>query len=152
NVEGGASATIRLRLSDLAPGQLKNPFGAFDDVMAKRLQEANDFYRTLTPPSAGADAANVMRQALAGMLWSKQCYFFDLGKWLDEHGIDPTHPGARQVRNVAWQHMVTHDIISIPDKWEYPWFAAWDLGFHAMALSTVDIDFAKQQLDLMLQG
>ena len=92
-----------------------------------------------------------MRQALAGMLWSKQYYFFDLDKWLEEHGADPTAAGARQMRNREWFHMVSDDIISMPDKWEYPWFAAWDLAFHAIALSTVDVDFAKQQLDLMLR-
>ena len=79
------------------------------------------------------------------MLWSKQCYFFDVDKWLEEHGAEPIHLGSRQVRNSEWQHMVSHDVISMPDKWEYPWFAAWDLGFHAKALSTVDVDFAKQR-------
>ena len=85
------------------------------------------------------------------MLWSKQYYFFDVDKWLEEHGADPITAGARQIRNREWLHMVNDDIISMPDKWEYPWFAAWDLAFHAIALSTVDVDFAKQQLDLMLQ-
>ena len=92
-----------------------------------------------------------MRQALAGMLWSKQYYFFDLDKWLEEHGAGAMQPEARQIRNREWFHMVSDDIISMPDKWEYPWFAAWDLAFHAMALSSVDVDFAKQQLDLMLE-
>jgi len=153
DVAPGQTAVVRLRLTNIAPDAIGDPFGcSFAQTVAQRQSEADAFYSAVTPPGVGEDAANVMRQALAGMLWSKQCYFFDLEKWLDEHGIDPTHPGARQVRNMAWQHMVTHDIISMPDKWEYPWFAAWDLGFHAMALSTVDIDFAKQQLDLMLQG
>jgi len=88
---------------------------------------------------------------LAGMLWSKQYFGFDVDKWLEEHGADPMRPGARQVRNSEWFHMVNEHIISMPDKWEYPWFAAWDLAFHTLALSTVDPDFAKEQLDLMLQ-
>ena len=92
-----------------------------------------------------------MRQAMAGMLWSKQYFFFDLDKWLTEHGDDPMLPGRRAMRNSEWFHMVNRNVISMPDKWEYPWYAAWDLAFHTMALSTVDIDFAKQQLELMLQ-
>ena len=92
-----------------------------------------------------------MRQALAGMLWSKQYFGFDVDKWLEEHGVDPMRPGSRQMRNSEWFHMVNDHIISMPDKWEYPWYAAWDLAFHAIALSTVDVDFAKEQLDLMLQ-
>ena len=91
-----------------------------------------------------------MRQALAGMLWSKQYFFFDLDKWLREHGIDPLRPPPRQLRNREWFHMISDDVISMPDKWEYPWFAAWDLAFHTLALATVDVDFAKQQLDLLL--
>jgi hypothetical protein len=92
-----------------------------------------------------------MRQALAGMLWSKQYFGFDVDKWLEEHGVDPLQRGARQMRNSEWFHMVNDHIISMPDKWEYPWYAAWDLAFHTIALSTVDPDFAKEQLDLMLQ-
>ena len=92
-----------------------------------------------------------MRQALAGMLWSKQYFFFDVDKWLEEHGVDPMKPGGRFMRNSEWFHMVNQHIISMPDKWEYPWYAAWDLAFHTIALSTVDADFAKEQLDLMLQ-
>ena len=92
-----------------------------------------------------------MRQALAGMLWSKQFFFFDVDIWLTEHGVDPMKPGGRFMRNSEWFHMVNQHIISMPDKWEYPWYAAWDLAFHTIALSTVDADFAKEQLDLMLQ-
>ena len=92
-----------------------------------------------------------MRQALAGMLWTKQYFGFDVDKWLEEHGADPMQPAYRQMRNSEWFHMVNEHIISMPDKWEYPWYAAWDLAFHAMALSTVDVDFAKEQLDLLLQ-
>ena len=92
-----------------------------------------------------------MRQALAGMLWSKQFYSLDVDRWLEEHGVDGTQPNGKAVRNREWYHMVNDHIISMPDKWEYPWYAAWDLAFHAIALSTVDVDFAKQQLDLLLQ-
>jgi hypothetical protein len=93
-----------------------------------------------------------MRQALAGMLWSKQYFFFDVDMWLREHGVDPLRPSSRQMRNREWFHMISDHVISMPDKWEYPWFAAWDLAFHTIALSTVDIDFAKEQLDLLLAG
>ena len=93
-----------------------------------------------------------MRQALAGMLWSKQFFFFDVNKWLQEHGVDTLRPSTRQMRNREWFHMISDHVISMPDKWEYPWFAAWDLAFHTIALATVDVDFAKQQLDLLLVG
>jgi hypothetical protein len=96
-------------------------------------------------------AANVMRQALAGMLWSKQYFFYDTDRWLEEHGFDAMRPTPHQVRNREWFHMIGDDVISMPDKWEYPWFAAWDLAFHTLALATVDIDFAKEQLDLLLR-
>ena len=93
-----------------------------------------------------------MRQALAGMLWTKQYYFFDLAKWHQEHGRDPTQVRGLATRNREWAHMVNDAIISMPDKWEYPWFAAWDLAFHTIALSTVDVDFAQHQLELMLRS
>ena len=92
-----------------------------------------------------------MRQALAGMLWSKQYFYYDVDFWLQEHGADPMEPGARPIRNHEWYHMVNDHVISMPDKWEYPWYAAWDLAFHTMALAVVDVDFAREQLDLMLQ-
>ena len=130
-----------------------NAFGKpFDDIFADRLREADEFYQSVTPPSVSADAANVMRQALAGMLWSKQFYFFDGDNWLDEHHSNPLHAGYRSARNSEWFHMLNEDIISMPDKWEYPWYAAWDLAFHTLPLSIVDPDFAKEQLKLMLRG
>ena len=98
------------------------------------------------------DAANVMRQAIAGMLWSKQFFFFDGDNWLDEHHSNPLHSGYRNARNSEWFHMLNQDIISMPDKWEYPWYAAWDLAFHTLPLSIVDPDFAKDQMKLMLRG
>ncbi len=147
-VGAGATAVIRLRLTDTASGA---PFGPrFEEVLQQRRHEADAFYRAIAPPGLSADAANVMRQALAGMLWSKQYFFLDADKWLEEHGVDPMRPSSRQIRNSEWFHLIGDHVISMPDKWEYPWFAAWDLAFHALALSTVDIDFAKQQLDLLL--
>jgi hypothetical protein len=151
-VEPGKTVTIWLRLSDQAPAAMGEPFGnRFAQIMRDRRREADEFYQAITPERLSEDEARVMRQALAGMLWSKQYFSFDVDKWLEEHGADPMKPGARQMRNSDWFHMLNQDIISMPDKWEYPWYAAWDLAFHAMALSTVDIDFAKGQLDLMLQ-
>ncbi len=147
----GETATIRLRLSDLAPNAMGDPFKKFADILESRQQEADAFYESITPEGISKDEARVMRQALAGMLWSKQYFGFDVDRWLEEHGVDALKPGSRKMRNSEWSHMVNGHVISMPDKWEYPWFAAWDLAFHAIALSTVDVDFAKEQLDLMLQ-
>ncbi|HEY2646402.1 MAG TPA: hypothetical protein VGI34_05490, partial [Candidatus Acidoferrales bacterium] len=149
-VGAGETATIRLRLSDLAPLVMDDPFKRFAHIMQTRRREADEFYTAITPQSVSKDEALVMRQALSGMLWSKQYFGFDVDKWLVEHGVDPMKPNQKVMRNSEWVHMVNSNIISMPDKWEYPWFAAWDLAFHAIALSTVDVDFAKQQLDLML--
>jgi hypothetical protein len=149
NVAAGATAFIRLRLcSGTDAGPLGNQF---DQIANQRRREADELYQAKTPPGIGRDAANMMRQAYAGMLWTKQYFFLDANKWLEEHGADPMHPKSRIVRNLEWFHMVSEDILSMPDKWEYPWFAAWDLAFHALALSMVDIDFAKRQLDLLLE-
>jgi hypothetical protein len=150
-VGAGQTATIRLRLSDLAPAAMGDPFKSFAEIMQTRQSEADEFYKFITPARVSEDEALVMRQALAGMLWSKQFFFFDVDLWLKEHGVDPMKPGARFMRNSEWFHMVNQHVISMPDKWEYPWYAAWDLAFHTIALSTVDTDFAKEQLDLMLQ-
>jgi hypothetical protein len=150
-VEPGKPSTVRLRLSNLAPTALADPFKDFSSAIQVRQREADEFYRSITPDRVTQDEALVMRQALAGMLWSKQFFYFDVDKWLEEHGADPMKPGARHMRNSEWFHMVNQHVISMPDKWEYPWYAAWDLAFHTMALSTVDPDFAKDQLDLMLR-
>src|SRR5450631_570080 len=151
SVGAGETATIRLRLSDLAPDAKGDPFGSFNEIMQTRKREADEFYKSITPERVSGDEALVMRQALGGMLWSKQYFFFDVDKWLTEHGEDPMNPSGRSTRNSEWFHMLNQHIISMPDKWEYPWYAAWDLAFHTIALSTVDTDFAKEQLDLMLQ-
>jgi hypothetical protein len=156
----GQSSTVRLRLTGQAESEKigksrtnASGFGTeFDKILTVKLQEADDFYRSVTPPSLSPDAANVMRQALAGMLWSKQFYFFDGDNWLDEHHSNPLHTGYRNSRNSDWYHMLNQDIISMPDKWEYPWYAAWDLAFHTLPLSIVDPDFAKEQMELMLRS
>jgi hypothetical protein len=147
----GETTTIRLRLTDLAPDTIGDPFKNFDATLQTRLGETDAFYKSITPERTGEDEALILRQALAGMLWTKQYYFFDVSKWLEEHGINPMKPGGRSIRNREWFHMVNQHVISMPDKWEYPWYAAWDLAFHAIALSAVDTEFAKEQLDLMLQ-
>ena len=150
-VGAGKTTTIRLRLTDLVPDRIGDPFKSFDTSLQTRLDEADAFYKSIIPKGAGKDEALVLRQAMAGMLWNKQYFFFDVYKWLEEHGIDPIKPSGRSIRNREWFHMVNQNVISMPDKWEYPWYAAWDLAFHTIALSAVDTDFAKEQLDLMLQ-
>ncbi len=151
NVNPGECQVIRLRLSDVEPGA--TPFGdEFQKVLKTRHKEADQFYEGIIPRSLHADAANVMRQALAGMLWSKQFYYYDVDKWLGERGSDPFKSSQKAApRNEHWHHMYNGDIISMPDKWEYPWYAAWDLAFHVLALTLVDVDFGKQQLQLMLR-
>jgi hypothetical protein len=145
----GQSKTVRLRLSDAAPGAAAAP--AFQAAMQARLKDADEFYASVIPSSLDPDGALVMRQALAGMLWSKQFYYYDVDQWLGEHGAEPFKGTRRAPRNDHWHHMQNADVISMPDKWEYPWYAAWDLAFHCLALTLVDEDFGKQQLDLMLQ-
>ena len=151
-IDAGETAEIRLRLGPSAPATLASgPLGHdFEEVFDARRREADEFYDSITPPSIGADAAMVMRQALAGMLWSKQFYTYDVGRWLSEHGLDPYASRDAATRNAQWAHMANADIISMPDKWEYPWYAAWDLAFHAIPLDLVDCDFAKDQLLLVL--
>jgi len=140
-------AVVRLRLfgaeqEQLAQLSLKDP--AFDEIVEQRRQEDDAFYATVIPESANPDEANVMRQALAGMLWTKQHYVYDVYSWTCSDGV-----GTQRCRNNAWAHLSTADIISMPDKWEYPWFAAWDLAFQAIALYVVDPEFAKKQLELI---
>jgi len=153
DVGAGQTEVIRLRFSSSFSDRKAKPFGKqFDEVFADRLREADEFYKSVTPKSVGEDAAKVMRQAIAGMLWSKQFFFFDGDNWLDEHHSNPLHTGYRNSRNSEWYHMLNEDIISMPDKWEYPWYAAWDLAFHTLPLSIVDPGFAKEQMGLMLRA
>jgi len=148
----GKSQVLRLRLNQTPPSASHDPFGKnFEAAFRARLKEADQFYGSITPEKLSPDEAAVMRQALAGMLWTKQYYFFDLNRWLDEHQANPMLGGKRITRNRNWFHMVNDDIISMPDKWEYPWYAAWDLAFHTLPLNMVDPDFAQDQLDLMLR-
>ena len=155
----GQSATVRLRLRKQLTAQEQKtqkdvtPFGSsFNEAFAARVREADEFYGSVTPPGISPDAAAVMRQAIAGMLWSKQYYYMDANQWLQEHRAHPLQGGSREFRNRDWFHMINEDIISMPDKWEYPWYAAWDLAFHTLPISIVDPDFAKEQMKLMLRG
>ena len=151
-VEPGQTAEVRLRLRPA--GARPKPDSAlaadFEKVMGKRRAEADEFYAELTPASASADEANVLRQAFAGMLWSKQLYYYDVGRWLEGDPTQPTPPASRlSGRNARWVNFDAFDIMSMPDKWEYPWFAAWDMAFHCVALAHVDPGFAKYQLILL---
>ena len=147
----GASVVARLRLRR-APLEPDAGLGAdFDEVLDARSREADEFYEAITPPSLDEDRRNVLRQALAGVLWTKQFYEFDVDQWLRDHDAHPLRtPKHLGARNANWFHMRNGDVISMPDKWEYPWFAAWDLAFHTLALEMVDPEFAKAQIDLML--
>src|SRR3989442_786197 len=150
-LRAGQSAVVRLRLSDREPAA--GPFGEpFDRVFAERQQEADAVYASVIPQKLSQDARDVMRQALAGMLWSKQWYHYDVRRWLDGDRTQPAPPPQRKGgRNRDWTHLYNEDVISMPDKWEYPWYAAWDLAFHTLALALVDPDFAKEQLLLFLR-
>ncbi|MFG6098101.1 glucosidase [Leptothoe sp. ISB3NOV94-8A] len=143
----GESQVICLRLSDQS--QLSNPFGeSFVTTLTTRQQDADDFYRKVSPFPMKDEEKAVQRQAFAGLLWSKQYFGFDVNRWLKGDPTTPTPPESRQ-RNNQWTHLTAEDIISMPDKWEYPWFAAWDLAFHCIPIAMVDPEFAKYQLDIM---
>jgi len=150
----GETVTVRLRFAEAPiPTAGESPFGAdFDKVFADRQREAEEFYRTVMPKGLSPDARNVMRQAFAGMLWSKQFYHYDVARWLEGDPAEPAPPPERRHgRNHEWTHLYNADVISMPDKWEYPWYAAWDLAFHCIPLALVDPDFAKEQLILLLR-
>jgi len=143
------TATIRLRLTD---NQTQTAFADFDQIFTERIREADEFYQTVIPGHLSDDARLVMRQAFAGMLWSKQFYHYVIEQWLDGDPAEPKPPGERvNGRNHEWKHLYNADVISMPDKWEYPWYAAWDLAFHCVPLALVDSEFAKDQLLLMLR-
>jgi hypothetical protein len=147
----GETASVKLRLSNVPPhGQCLA--GEFDALFAQRLREADEFYATIIPAPLDADSRRVMRQALAGLLWSKQFYHYYVRRWLDGDPAFPPPPVERRDgRNHEWRHLYNADVISMPDKWEYPWYAAWDLAFHCVPLALVDPDFAKEQLVLFLR-
>lgn len=146
-IASGESFSVQLRLSNV---KLDAPFRNFDKTFEQRIVEADEFYAAWRNPRLNEDERRVQRQALAGMLWSKQLYYYDVEQWLDgDPGTSPPPPSRRYGRNHEWEHLKNFDIISLPDKWEYPWYAAWDLAFHCIPLALVDPDFAKRQLKLM---
>ena len=145
----GATTTVRLRLTDVSP--TGDAFTDFERDAARRREEADEFYATIIPAHLSADARNVMRQALAGLLWSKQFYHYDIGRWLDGDPGGPPPAVRRAGRNRDWRHLYNEDVISMPDKWEYPWYAAWDLAFHMIPFALIDPEFAKAQLILFLR-
>ncbi len=147
----GGTGVIRLRLTDDA--RLSQPFGEmFEEIFTARISEADEFYKDQAPADVSEDARSVQRQAFAGLLWTKQFYHYDVARWLRGDPGQPTPPPARwKGRNNDWTHLYNADVLSMPDKWEYPWYAAWDLAFHCIPLAMIDSDFAKQQLVLMLR-
>jgi len=147
-VPAGGSATVRLRLA-----QTKSPITrTFDRLFDQRRKEADEFYETVIPQHLSQDARNVMRQSFGGLLWSKQFYHYVVRDWLEGDPDQPAPPSDRKYgRNREWGHLYNADVISMPDKWEYPWYAAWDLAFHCVPLALVDTDFAKEQLTLMVR-
>ncbi len=150
SVPPGGAQVARLRLSAHESSSPDGAFDAsFDEVFTTRIQEADAFYSTVIPPHLSADGQMIIRQAFAGMLWSKQFYYYPVNKWIHDNRLPPDCRQRVIKRNREWFHFDGADILSVPDKWEYPWFAAWDLAFHCMILARVDIDFAKAQLRLM---
>lgn len=147
------STTLRLRLTDAEIiGSGEASFADFDRIFAQRQREADEFYDEVIPADISDDARNVMRQAFGGLLWSKQFYHYVVNDWLNGDPAQPAPPGERKHgRNREWPHLYNADVISMPDKWEYPWYAAWDLAFHCVPLALVDSEFAKEQLILMLR-
>jgi hypothetical protein len=153
NVDAGETVTIDLRLASVRDGHLlKAPFTDFASLLTQRREEANEFYDVVLPAKLSADAKMVARQAFAGMLWSKQYYHYVVSDWLEGDPVGPPPPPERFTgRNHDWTHLFTRDVISMPDKWEFPWFASWDLGFHCVSLAYIDPHFAKDQILLMLR-
>jgi hypothetical protein len=148
-LEPGASRVFKLRLTDSAS---PSPFVDFDAVRQSRIVDANELYAAIIPPELGAEERRVYRQAIAGLLWTKQFYAFDVDRWLRGDGrYPPPPPGRARGRNREWRHLYNSEILSMPDKWEYPWYAAWDLAFHCIPMALVDIADAKRQLELLLR-
>ena len=148
SIPAGGSMILRLRLT---PEKLSTPLNDVDEIVRRRKTEADEFYAAVHPPSATAEEKAIQRQALAGMLWSKQIYLWDVNRWLE--GDDPKFPppeSRKQMRNVHWRHLNSMRILSMPDKWEFPWFAAWDLAFQCITLALVDPEFAKENLWVLL--
>ena len=152
-IPAGGSVTVKLRLTNQSWPASKDPVGGeFDKIFEQRLREADEFYAGIAPASLSADGRNTLRQAFAGLLWSKQFYHYVQKDWLAGDPAQPAPPASRNSgRNSDWPHVYNADVISMPDKWEYPWYAAWDLAFHCVPLALVDPDFAKEQLVLFLR-
>jgi len=151
SIGGGESSTVRLRLTQRKPpeGMFEN---TFDELFSARVAEANEFYKAIAPSGLTEDARRVQRQAFAGMLWNKQFYNYDVHRWLRGDPAGPEPPRRRlHGRNSGWTHLHNSDVLSMPDKWEYPWYAAWDHAFHSVTLALIDPDFAKEQLILLLR-
>lgn len=147
DIAAGASVSLNLRL---CKGKNSKPFADFEQIFTQRITETDEFYQSIQKNISGAEERNIQRQALAGLLWNKQFYDYNVDKWLKGDPAQPAPPaGHTRSRNLNWKHLNNADIISMPDKWEFPWYASWDLGFHCVSLALVDIEFAKQQL-LML--
>ena len=149
-IKAGETKTIYCRLTDRADDK---PFtNGFADIFKIRKQEADDFYQAILPSDISTDHKNIQRKALAGLLWSKQYYHFDVERWLNTgDGITEPNAGKKNGRNSDWTHLKNQDVIAMPDKWEYPWYAAWDLAFHCISLAMVDVVFAKHQLQLIMR-
>ncbi len=147
SVAPGKSAVVHLRFS---PHPLDDPLSNVDAIVAKRKKETDEFYKSSHPGKATEEEKSIQRQAMASLIWSKQTYLFDVGAWLEGDPGDSPPPGHKTIRNFHWRHIISMRVFAMPDKWEYPWFAAWDLTFHAVAYSLVDIEFAKYQLWLLL--
>jgi len=147
-VEPGKSVTVYLRLTDQ---KMDNPLENIESLIAKQKGEADEFYASIHPPEITEEEKAIQRQALAGMIWNKQIYIYDVGTWLEgENPNNPPPEAHRWIRNSHWRHIVSYRIFSMPDKWEFPWFAAWDLTFHTLSFALIDIDFAKSQLWTLL--
>ncbi len=152
SVGPGRSAVVKLRLNRRSPSAARMIGEDFDSIFVARRREADEFYGAIIPSDVSADARNVMRQALAGLLWSKQFYHYVVRDWLSgDPGQPPPPESRRRGRNSEWTHLYNADVLSMPDKWEYPWYASWDLAFHCIPLAIVDPDFAKEQLVLLLR-
>ncbi len=151
NIGAGETVTLKLRLTDRNPAEVGFG-GSFDKTFSKRIDEADEFYERHAPAGANLDIKRIQRQAFAGMLWSKQFYYYDVKRWLrGDPGLVPPPAARLEGRNHSWTHLYNESVISMPDKWEYPWYAAWDLAFHCIPLAVIDPDFAKEQLILMLR-